>query len=557
MSCRGAMEDSSRCSNDTDTRPPCRQRRMLDYILSERYAGQETWRCPACHAHFENPVSLSCGDVICRDCATVIDSVCVTCHEKVTDQFPPARLIQKIVETVQCHCPNKALGCNVPLGALVVERHLREECEWREEECPRCHQLVRHAEMGRHQETTCAGKHIACGYADVGCPTSCPQGDMAAHEVAAVVAHTGLLRQQLAATSQQLAQTRQELAATREELAQTKGELATAKALTTQTQQEFASAKADLKGELKGDLAQTRQELTSDLAQTKGELTTAKRDLAQTRTELTATKTDLAQTRQEVTATKADLAPTKRDLAQTRQELTATKADLAQTKGELATIKGTLTQTRQELVTTKGDLAQTRTRLDQVEASLPQTRQELAELAERVGRVMPHSLCSELTASGNSYHSICFNVKNKSTSRLRIRTISFARQNDHRNVHVRIFCTKDQHRGFEPATDADHWQLLAEGHRDFTDYKGGRTGISSFPLALQPVLDADDLMGFWIQTDDAYGVEYGNEVPLGTVSMQDDNLVVMAGPRGDSSTPFTSRGSSRKLTGTVIDYELA
>eukprot|EP00708_Paratrimastix_pyriformis_P001186 EC838063.1.p4 GENE.EC838063.1~~EC838063.1.p4 ORF type:complete len:103 (+),score=33.93 EC838063.1:357-665(+) len=86
--------------------------------------------------------------------------------------------------------------------------------------------------MATHQDTTCLAKPMPCGFADVGCETRCPQGDLAAHERDGVVAHVGLLRQQLAATKGQLAQTQHDLAESRGDLVATKAELAQTKAQT-------------------------------------------------------------------------------------------------------------------------------------------------------------------------------------------------------------------------------------------------------------------------------------------------------------------------------------
>ncbi|KAJ4458074.1 hypothetical protein PAPYR_6344 [Paratrimastix pyriformis] len=95
---------------------------------------------------------------------------------------------------------------------------------------------------------------MPCGFADVGCETRCPQGDLAAHERDGVVAHVGLLRHQLAATKAQLAQTQHDLAQTRAELTQTQHDL-------VQTQEQLG-----------GELAQTREHLGGELAQAKEQL---------------------------------------------------------------------------------------------------------------------------------------------------------------------------------------------------------------------------------------------------------------------------------------------
>ncbi|KAJ4458076.1 putative E3 ubiquitin-protein ligase HECTD1 [Paratrimastix pyriformis] len=275
-------------SNDTEKekRPPCRDRRALEYLVTGK-GEDEAWRCPACHAHLEDPVCLSCEDVVCRACATVIGGVCPICCEKVTEQVTACpKLLVRFVERVQCYCPNRGLGCETVMGVLTVERHLGGECEWREEECPRCHQQVRRAEMGRHQATTCAAKPMPCGFADVGCETRCPQGDLAAHERDGVVAHVGLLRHQLAATKAQLAQTQHDLAQTREQLG---GDLEATKARLGQTQAELAQTREATEarlGQTQAELAQTQHDLVQTREHLGGELAQAKEQLANVQSRL-------------------------------------------------------------------------------------------------------------------------------------------------------------------------------------------------------------------------------------------------------------------------------
>ncbi|KAJ4454915.1 hypothetical protein PAPYR_10262 [Paratrimastix pyriformis] len=144
---------------------------------------------------------------------------------------------------------------------------------------------------------------MACGYADVGCPTNCAQEDLAAHERDGVVAHVGLLRQRLADTSADLAQTRAQLAASRAETTQCQAALAQTKADLTATTAALAATKADL-GRTQQDLAQTKTELGARLAATEAGLGQTQHDLAQT-------KGELAQCSRELTRCCAELALTK------------------------------------------------------------------------------------------------------------------------------------------------------------------------------------------------------------------------------------------------------
>ncbi|KAJ4459459.1 putative E3 ubiquitin-protein ligase HECTD1 [Paratrimastix pyriformis] len=208
---------------------------------------------------------LSCGDTVCRACAAIIDDICPTCSEKfIAEQLCPSRVSQRQVKQMQCHCPNRGLGCDAVVGVLDVEHHLGAECEWREEECDQCHQQVRRAEMASHKDTTCTAKpsfsmgasvcvQMACGYADLGCPTNCPQCDLAAHERDGVVAHMGLLRQRLADTSADLVQTKAQLTATAGELIATKADL-------VQTRTELAQTRVDL-SQTQHDLAAVRLQI--------------------------------------------------------------------------------------------------------------------------------------------------------------------------------------------------------------------------------------------------------------------------------------------------------
>ncbi|KAJ4455728.1 hypothetical protein PAPYR_9220 [Paratrimastix pyriformis] len=171
--------------------------------------------------------------------------------------------------------------------------------------------------------------------------------------------------------------------------------------------------------------------------------------------------------------------------------------------------------------------------------------------------IIQKQLISDLTQTGNSHYSICFNIKNKGTHRVRITKIHFCRSGEHSGVNVQIYRTKDKRHGFENATNESQWTMCAQGTRDFSDYSGGRNAIYPFQLRVPLELEAGDTVGIWIQTSDNCGVEFsGEDVPLGTVSMQDNNLQVLCGPYGSSNTPFTSRNANRRLTGTIIDYEV-
>ncbi|KAJ4453196.1 putative E3 ubiquitin-protein ligase HECTD1 [Paratrimastix pyriformis] len=234
------MEGGAVNNNDTlsckKKRSPCRPRKELEYVTAIP-GDDENWRCPACLGHYEDPVCLSCGDSVCRACVTLIDGVCPTCTERfIAEHLCPSRVVQRLVKQTQCRCPNRGLGCDAVVGVLDVEHHLGAECEWRQEECDQCHQQVRRAEMARHKDTTCARKPMACGYADVGCPTRCPQEDLAAHERDGVAAHMGLLRRRLADTSADLTQCKADLTLCKAELAQTK----------EQTQRELAAIRSQI-----------------------------------------------------------------------------------------------------------------------------------------------------------------------------------------------------------------------------------------------------------------------------------------------------------------------
>ncbi|KAJ4455796.1 putative E3 ubiquitin-protein ligase HECTD1 [Paratrimastix pyriformis] len=205
-------------------------RKPLEYVVTsgiDEYG--EAWRCPA------DPVRLSCGDTVCRACVPLLGSVCPKCGESfiLSNQLcPPSRMAQRLAKQIQCHCPNRGLGCEAVVGVLDVEHHLGTECEWREEECD---QQVRRAEMARHKDTTCARK-----------PMAPAQEDLAAHERDGVVADVGLLRQRLADTSADLTQCKADLAQTRHNLGQTREERTQSQYDLAQTKEELAQTKAEL-----------------------------------------------------------------------------------------------------------------------------------------------------------------------------------------------------------------------------------------------------------------------------------------------------------------------
>ncbi|KAJ4454743.1 hypothetical protein PAPYR_10470 [Paratrimastix pyriformis] len=243
----------------------CRPRRTLDYLTAEP-SGSEVWRCPACHAHYEDPVSMSCGDAVCRACVATLGGVCPTCNASITEQVLPARPLLPLVQGLQCHCPNHGLGCSAVLAVQDVELHLHSDCEWRDEECDQCHQRAPRHDMASHKDTTCPAKRMGCGYAELGCETRCPQEDLA-HEREGVVTHTGLLMQRLVATSAELAQIKAELGG---QLAATKAELCQCKAELTDRQVATAAALAQTKAQLarcQEQLAQTNEDLATIRAQ--------------------------------------------------------------------------------------------------------------------------------------------------------------------------------------------------------------------------------------------------------------------------------------------------
>ncbi|KAJ4456545.1 hypothetical protein PAPYR_8189 [Paratrimastix pyriformis] len=278
------------------------------------------------------------------------------------------RFVHRQVEMVQCRCPNKELGCDTVMGVLLVERHLARECEWRDEDCERCRGKVPHALMGQHLVTTCAAKPIPCDYAEVGCETRCPQGDMPAHTHAEVVPHAELLRRQLARLAHDLADTQRSLA---QQLDLTRGLADQSNADLTQRTQDLAAQI----GQLKADTARTQQEL----AETRG-------SLAQTRTQILGeVQGDLVGVRQTQTRDGEQLARVQGELAEVQGELVKVRAELTKVKqgqqeagvarqeltlvqGELAKVRAELKQAgvaRQELALARGEVAEMRTQFMQ------------------------------------------------------------------------------------------------------------------------------------------------------------------------------------------------
>ncbi|KAJ4454382.1 hypothetical protein PAPYR_10924 [Paratrimastix pyriformis] len=135
-------------------------------------------------------------------------------------QLFPSRMAQRAVaDKVQCHCPNRTLGCEAVMKALEVEQHLQSDCEWREEECDQCHQQVPRIHMSTHKQLLCPQK---------------PEGSMATSGWDGMgAAHPTQhdFDQELSQTQHDLAQTTAELSQTMTELAQTK----------EQTQRELAA----------------------------------------------------------------------------------------------------------------------------------------------------------------------------------------------------------------------------------------------------------------------------------------------------------------------------
>ncbi|KAJ4459428.1 hypothetical protein PAPYR_4473 [Paratrimastix pyriformis] len=276
----GNSNDMPTCCSDGKKRAPCRPRKLLEYVIPIGRSDDETWRCPACLAHYEEPVSLSCG----------LGPAFGVGFARLKLPLGDARQVKQM----QCHCPNRGLGCEALVGVLDVEHHLGAECEWREEGCDQCHQQVRRAEMARHKDTTCARKPFVffglllivvwvlpvptCRW-PVGTRMLAArpgvQEDLAAHERDGVVAHMGLLRQRLADTSADLTQCKADLTQCQADLTQTQADLAEGRASRSaalaQTQHDLAQTKAKLIIS-QDELAQTKAELAQTKEQTQGEL---------------------------------------------------------------------------------------------------------------------------------------------------------------------------------------------------------------------------------------------------------------------------------------------
>ncbi|KAJ4457792.1 hypothetical protein PAPYR_6604 [Paratrimastix pyriformis] len=376
---------------------------------------------------------------------------------------------------------------------------------------------------------------MPCGYADVGCETLCPQGDLAAHERDGVVAHVGLLRQRLAHTTDELTQCR------------------------------------------------------TDQARTEAALSQTQHDLAQTKADLERTRDDLAATRQELERTQAELAAFRARLDQLRSSSSFLVPLAVRPRAQIAPVLSAATRQQQQpsppqparlpsppmLTDSLLPRRPSTPASPPLSQSPPSPQLPHAEATARPGwrensssppppaasaSSSPEAfrrLASELVQTGSSQYSICFDLTNRGTRRCRILSIHFGRRGECTGVNVQIFCTRDRRGGFEAAQHAAHWQLIAQGTRDFAGYCGGRTGLCPFALGVPLELESGERVGVWIQTSDSHGVQFfGDDVPLGTVSMQDANLLVTVGPYGNSIVPFISRRSNRRLTGTIIDYQL-
>uniref|UniRef100_A0A0G4GCK2 RING-type domain-containing protein n=1 Tax=Chromera velia CCMP2878 TaxID=1169474 RepID=A0A0G4GCK2_9ALVE len=96
--------------------------------------------CPVCFEYMDDAAEADCrSHVYCRPCLqTVLDErrPCPECRYPVTKIVPAHVRIRSMIERVKWKCLNYKRGCEFIGTKKELEKHLQEDCEKQETECP-------------------------------------------------------------------------------------------------------------------------------------------------------------------------------------------------------------------------------------------------------------------------------------------------------------------------------------------------------------------------------------------------------------------------------------
>uniref|UniRef100_A0A0G4IC22 RING-type domain-containing protein n=1 Tax=Chromera velia CCMP2878 TaxID=1169474 RepID=A0A0G4IC22_9ALVE len=139
--------------------------------------------CAICHDFLEDVVETNCQGrhVFCRPCIHRVlrrRQTCPTCRGVFSKLEVANSMIRNLIEQIKWKCLNHEKGCSFTGTKKDLEKHLEEECEEQESECPfeGCTVMKRRTKMLDHKNT-CRFRLVSCTH----CTKQLPFNGMTAH----------------------------------------------------------------------------------------------------------------------------------------------------------------------------------------------------------------------------------------------------------------------------------------------------------------------------------------------------------------------------------------
>lgn len=148
---------------------------------------EEDLMCLLCNKVLENPSSNKCGHVFCAKCmqrAADKEIECPKCGQPITRTTGDSdknneELLAERLGKLNIHCSNQSFGCTAVLPWGNLDRHTKEECEYRLVQCEHrgCEEKCPLNSLEQHGEE-CDYRTVECKV----CKTRLPLKDMSAHQ---------------------------------------------------------------------------------------------------------------------------------------------------------------------------------------------------------------------------------------------------------------------------------------------------------------------------------------------------------------------------------------
>ncbi|ODQ64607.1 hypothetical protein NADFUDRAFT_52240 [Nadsonia fulvescens var. elongata DSM 6958] len=118
--------------------------RLVDYSSLDYIDVPGHLLCPICQYPFVNPYTTKCGHTFCKECLiqalepNVDLSVECRCpidrrplnRDYVEDIFPAPKIISNMVNDLVAYCPNKSRGCQFQDQRWLLQRHIKDVCDY-------------------------------------------------------------------------------------------------------------------------------------------------------------------------------------------------------------------------------------------------------------------------------------------------------------------------------------------------------------------------------------------------------------------------------------------